>query len=315
MEYYQIVQSRAYQTVAVLNNFTAGIKVGGITADGLQSQADALTPLAQTRDDAINTEGASANAENLGQMQLHDLVVQLPKVAEGELNDAVPAEAAFVDSLAPVFAIAPRTTALVLERGMRLKSALGPINTYLAAQVPVRGPITSGGKGLADLTALITAQPDLIQDKDDKQADVSSTRSALHAAASVVDRLNKRFYAKLEAEAATQPALAAALKEITKESDNRPATLSIKSILQGGTDNLHLLVNYVGNTFVGTNTNTLEWEVAGVDAKFTHSIPVDPSGNTLGAFTVGQTVKIRTRVTNANGTTTCSVRTLTIQHP
>ena len=213
MEYYQIVQSRAYQTVAVLNNFTAGIKVGGITADGLQSQAEALTPLAQTRDDAINTEGASANAEHLGQTQLHTLVVQLPKVAEGELNDAVPEETALIDSLAPVYAIQPSTTALVLERGMRLKSALGPINTYLAAQVPVRGPITSGGKGLADLAALITAQPDLIQDKDDKQADVSSTRSALHAAAAVVDRLNKRFYAKLEAEAATQPALAAALKE------------------------------------------------------------------------------------------------------
>ena len=107
MEYYQIVQSRAYQTVAVLNNFTAGIKVGGITADGLQSQAEALTPLAQTRDDAINTEGASANAEHLGQTQLHTLVVQLPKVAEGELNDAVPEETALIDSLAPVYAIQP----------------------------------------------------------------------------------------------------------------------------------------------------------------------------------------------------------------
>jgi hypothetical protein len=51
----------------------------------------------------------------------------------------------------------------------------------------------------------------------------------------------------------------------------------------------------------------------GVDADFTHNLVVDPSGNALGPFTVGQTVILRTRVTNTNGTTTGAVGTLTIQ--
>jgi len=42
---------------------------------------------------------------------------------------------------------------------------------------------------------------------------------------------------------------------------------------------------------------------------------VDPSGNTLGPFAVGKTVKLRTRVTSGVGTTTGSIRTLTIQPP
>ena len=53
--------------------------------------------------------------------------------------------------------------------------------------------------------------------------------------------------------------------------------------------------------------------VVGVDASFTHTVSADPSGNALGPFTVGQIVKLRTRVTNGNGTTTSSTRTLTMQ--
>jgi len=42
---------------------------------------------------------------------------------------------------------------------------------------------------------------------------------------------------------------------------------------------------------------------------------VDPSGNALGPFTAGQVVKLRTRVTNSNGTATGSIRTLAILNP
>jgi hypothetical protein len=42
---------------------------------------------------------------------------------------------------------------------------------------------------------------------------------------------------------------------------------------------------------------------------------VDPSGNALGPFAVGQTVNLRTRVTSNTGTTLGSVRTLTLAAP
>ena len=86
--------------------------------------------------------------------------------------------------------------------------------------------------------------------------------------------------------------------------------------MQGGADHLHILLSYDNGTYDGTATSTVEWLVVGVDADFTHHrVTADPSGNALGPFSVGQTVQLRTRVTNTNGTTTGSVRTLTLNAP
>ena len=52
--------------------------------------------------------------------------------------------------------------------------------------------------------------------------------------------------------------------------------------------------------------------MVGVNTDFTNPISANPSGNALRPFTVGQTAKLRPRVTNPNGTTTGSVRTLTL---
>jgi hypothetical protein len=58
--------------------------------------------------------------------------------------------------------------------------------------------------------------------------------------------------------------------------------------------------------------------VVGTDTDFTNEVVADPSGNAPGPFVVGATLKLRTRVTNSNGTTTgddgqCA--DLTIQAP
>ncbi len=315
MEFYQTVAKRSAQTVAVVNQYVPTLKVAGVDAAGLQTQGTALAGLAQLRDDAVATADGAVNAEQLGFSQIHDLVVGLPKDAEGELSDQVPAESALLDLLSPAYAINPRTTDLAIKRGMIVKTALLKINTYLAAQTPPRGPVTTGGKGVTDLSALMDAQPALEQAVEDTAADVTSARSDLQTAATNVDRLNKRFYAKLQAEARTNPALAAALSQITTDSANLPATLGISSIVQGGTDQLHLLVSYDNASYDGTLTSSIEWMVAGTDPDFTNSATVDPSGNTLGPFAVGKVVSVRTRVTNSNGSTLGSVRTLQIQQP
>ncbi len=315
MEYYQSIQNRAAQTAAVINKFVPGLKIAGVDAAGLLTQSKALDALAQSRDDAIATHDAAANAENLGYLQIQNLVLGLPQAAEGELDDNVPAESALLDLLSPVYAIVPRTTELALQRAMCLKSALDKSNAYLGVQTPARGPITSGGKGITDLNTLTAAQPALEQSIEDTAADVSAKRTALRTAATNVDRLNKRFYAKLQSESRTNAALADALAQIATDSTNLPGTLGIKSILQGGADNLHLLVSYDGGSYDDSATSVIEWQVVGTDADFTHNAAVDPSGNTLGPFAVGKKVNVRTRVTNGNGTTTGSIRTITMQSP
>lgn len=109
------------------------------------------------------------------------------------------------------------------------------------------------------------------------------------------------------------PALTEALAQITTESGNLPGTLGIRTILQGGAGGLRLLVSYDNGSYDASATNTVEWMVTGIDTEFTHQVPADPSGNALGPFASGQTVKLRTRgVTNTNGTTTGSIRTLVI---
>ena len=314
MEYYQAIQNRTGQTVAVINQYVPTMKVGAVDAAGLLALADGLNPLAQARDNALTDYDAAVNAENQGFLTIQRLSLSLPQSAEGELDDTVQAEADLIDLLDPAYAIVPRTTELALGRGKKVVSAVTKINTFLAPAVPARGPITAGGKGVADLTSEMNAQPAKEQTVEDRAVDVTDARTALRSAAATVDRLNKRFFAKLEAEARTNLALAEALAGITTGA-NLPGTLGIVSVLQGGVNGLQLLVSYENGTYTTGATSTVEWMVEGVDTDFTHTAPADPSGNALGPFTVGQVVKLRTRVTNANGTTTGSVRTLTILNP
>ncbi len=310
METYQAFQNRSAQTVAVINQYLPALQLGSTGAAELSAQSQALNALAQLRDDALAAYDTANNAENQGYLAVQRLTLSLPQVAEGELDDGVDAEHDLLHLLSPAYAITPRTTEMALERGKKVVSALTKINAYLTSRIPPRGPVTSGGKGAADLTASMNAQPALEQTLEDRAAEVTQTRTELRNAASALDRLNKRFYSKLLGEARTNAALATALSQILTESANLPGTLGIKSLLQGGSNGLQILLSYENGTFDSTATSTVEWQVVGTDSDFIHSAPADPSGNALGPFSVGQTLKLRTRVTNGNGTTTGSVRTL-----
>ncbi len=314
MEFYQANEIRANQTVAVIKQFDPALAVGGIDIAGLTAQANALEGLAQQRDHALADYDAANNAEHQGFLVIQSLDLALPKAAEAELDDNIDAESALLDLLSSVYAIKPRNTEFALARGKKLVSALTRINAYLISLNPPRPAITSGGKGLEQLAAALDAQPSLEQALEDRAADVASARNALRVAATALDRLNKRFYAKLQSEARSNPTLAGALAQIMTGSEGQPTTLGIKSLLQGGTDNLHILLNYDPGTYDGNAESRVEWQVVGVDAEFANSIIIaDPSGNALGPFALGDTVKLRTRVKNSNGTTTGSVRSLVVQ--
>ena len=62
-------------------------------------------------------------------------------------------------------------------------------------------------------------------------------------------------------------------------------------------------------------TRQVEYLVEGVDAEFGHTTALDASGNMFGPFTVGQVVKVQTKVTNSTGSRTSAIRTITIEAP
>ena len=139
-------------------------------------------------------------------------------------------------------------------------------------------------------------------------------RNNLRSSGRAVDRLTKRFYQKLKAEARTNPALAETLDQIDTGPD-LPETLGVARVVQGGDDPLHVVVTYEANTFSAGAVNTVEWMIDGVDQKFSHGAAVVPAGNELGPFAVGQKVKLRTRMRTGTGTRTGAVRSVTLAAP
>ena len=315
MEQYQSTQNRAMQTAAVITANIPTLTVAGTTATALGTLAAGLDTTAQTRDTVIATNDQAANAESLNSLLIRKLVLALPQAAKGDLDEEKPVESGLLDLLDEAFGITPRTTELRLKRGKKVSAALVKMNTYLAAQSPSRPPVTAAGKGVTDLNNAMGAQPGLEQVVENTAADVTTARTNLDTAEHVVDRLNKRFYQKLLAEARSNAALEAALPQIDAETNNLPGTLSIQSVLQGGVDQLHILVSYVNGTGSDADDRLLDWMVVGVDADFAHTVAVDLSGNALGPFLAGQTVKIRTRTVNQHGTRTSATRTLVVQAP
>ena len=312
MEFYQSIQNRTNQTAAVIRSFATELSVGGLDAGALEAQGSALDTLAAQRNDAQADYDSANNAERLGFLTLQTLVLGLPKAVESELDDHTDAESMLLDLLSGVYAIKPRSTESVVARGMKLASVLPRVNAYLAAQDPPRPEVTFGAQGLAELNVALTAQVVLERGLLDRQTRLDQARAALREGAVALDRVNKRVYARLKSEARMDPALANELGRIDTGAPNLPATLSIKSVLQGGAENLQVLVGYDPNKVDAKAESTLEWQLDGVAGDFANSVAVDPSGNTLGPFAVGDVVQLRTRVRNSQGSSTCAPRTLRI---
>jgi hypothetical protein len=110
--------------------------------------------------------------------------------------------------------------------------------------------------------------------------------------------------------------VAEALNQIpVEEGTPAPDPIDIAELVQGGTNGLQVLVSYEAGGGDHATSSEIQWMVEGVDTDFTHTAPLDASGNALGPFTVGKVVKVRTSVSNSTGTRTSAVRTITIAPP
>ena len=91
-----------------------------------------------------------------------------------------------------------------------------------------------------------------------------------------------------------------------------PDTLGIRSISQGGVNGLQVLVNFEPSTVEPDETRELQYLRDGIDADWT-TMPAGANGNAIGPFVVGQTIRVRTSVTNSHGTRNSGPRRLIIQ--
>src|SRR5450432_931067 len=87
MEYYQQIQNRAGQTVAVINDHIPTLKVGNLDSSELTIQSEALDALAQDRDNAITASDEGVNTEQMGYLAIRALTFSLPRAATGELDE------------------------------------------------------------------------------------------------------------------------------------------------------------------------------------------------------------------------------------
>lgn len=150
----------------------------------------------------------------------------------------------------------------------------------------------------------------------DKDELLNVARSAIRGLDRRTDTLNKDFYQVMKNTYDPGSPEYEALSGIPTEGGTpAPDPVEINEVLQGGDDDLHVLVSYLAGGGDHATTKLIEHMVVGVDADFIHTAPLDPSGNTLGPYTVGQVVKVRTSVSNSSGTRTSAVRTITIATP
>jgi hypothetical protein len=123
--------------------------------------------------------------------------------------------------LRAVYGIVPETRGKILKRADALLPIWRKADAALAARKPAEGPVTCDGKGAGEAAALRLAMEQLEDATAAALVPLALARTALRTAARAVDKLNKRFYKKLQAESRDNAALRAGLKQIPAECPHR----------------------------------------------------------------------------------------------
>jgi hypothetical protein len=217
MQYHQGIQERTRQTVAVIREFCPALQVSLISAEGLAERAEALDGLAQARDAGEAAAQMAEKAEAGAYAQMRDFTLRVSRLIEGHFPDAHPLR----ESLQAVYAIVPESRAAILRRADVLLPIWRQADEALAERHPAEGPVMCDGKGAADAAALRSGIGKLGQATAATHAPLALARAALRTAARAVDKLNKRFYKKLQAESRDNAALCEGMKQIPAERAHR----------------------------------------------------------------------------------------------
>ncbi len=312
MEYWQSILERANATAAVWLQYFSTLKLGAVGLTQFNGFKDALPGLAQVRDNNVQSVDNARQAKEFSWLELRLISLKVPKIIEGVIDPG----SGLLDDLDKVYGVTPWSP----DKTTKRCGLLGPVweaaDAFQIAQSPARPVIVRKGVNHDAFMSKIAAYFPLANSVGTAEFHLEEARHALRTAARNVEVLCIRFLRAALGLSDPGSAEEQALQSIpTTTTSDLPETLGIKFFTQGGTNGLQLLIQYEPYQLEAGETATLEWMVVDTDVSFSHSMAYDASGNAIGPFTVGQTIRVRTSVTNTHGTRTGGVRQLTLITP
>ncbi len=312
MEYWQSIFDRATATIPVWQQFFPTLKLGTIGLAEFTTMVGALPSQAQSRDNKVQTVDNARQAGDFSWLELRLISLKVPKIIEGVIDPG----SGLLDDLGKVYGIVPWSADKTTARCGLLGPVWDSANIWQAAQIPARPAIVRKGVSQGGFMIKIALYFQLAQAEKTADHLLDDARRVLREAARSLEIYSMRFLtAALGMSDPGSPEEQALQTIPTTTTSQLPDTLGIKYFTQGGTNGLQLLITYEPYHLEPGETAKIEWMILDTDPSFTHSAPYDASGNALGPFTIGQTVRIRTTVTNTHGTRTGGVRQLTLITP
>ena len=316
MEFWEITKDRAQKSLVVWEQHTPTLHIGISASTALDTLIAGFDPLVAARIDAQDVFDAAFRAVQDALATMRVLGTKVPQIIEGQLDG----NKTIMADVKDLYANSPRTESTILKRLRELLPVWVRANAALAALSPTQPPIVRIVGGVvftaATAKALYDGYTDLIGNRGAKSGLLDTAKEALAIHDAATDDLNKRWYKVVKATADDGTPLANALETIpTEEGTPAPTIVDISTVIQGGDDGLHALVEWAPGGGDHATTSNLRWKVEGVDADFTNSVEFNRTGNEIGPFAVDQVVRILGEFSNSSGTRTTSIRTITIGEP
>jgi hypothetical protein len=268
----------------------------------------ALPGTVQARDNAAQEVDGARQQRDFAAESLRRIGLRVPRIIEGVVDP----ESGLLDDLDKVYAFRPESFDKIVRRAQALAPVWEAADTWLDDRTPPLPPVVAG-------TLTHAAFVTLLNGFDERELEVARQDEAFSAARNKVGRdaraletLCIRFLKAASGLADPGSAAEAALATIpTQSASNLPDVLGIRTFSQGGQDGLQLLVAYSPYALAPGETAVLQYQRLDVDPDWLET-PYDASGNAIGPFEAGQTVVVRTRVTNASGSREGGKRQLTL---
>lgn len=312
-QYWEITHERAIDTQAVWG-MQLLFELNNLTRTQHGTLTDSLPALAQTRDNKENDLTETLAAKHDLFAKLVSLIVRVPGLIDGLLEDDDPLK----EQLDAIYAIdSDASEQAALRRSRLLLPLWTDVDAARAAAVPPKPALSLNYQGadvmVADFSTTIDAALTVQKTEAERQRDVTNAKTALRAADRKLDRGNKRWYqAWLLTFPVGTPEGDAAQSQITTEHGaSDPLVLPILSATPLPDHTVDLQFDPNGGDHA--TVKELQYQLPG-ELEFGHSTPLTGNAMTVGPFTPGITVVLRTRVSNSNpGYVTSDAITVVVQ--